>query len=147
MGLDCSHNAWHGAYSAFHRWRCEIAKAAGYPALELMEGFFDSSRWVPSYLKHKELYPHVRMIEDGSLPLSWDLFPDDPLKELLCHSDCDGDIQPEDCSKIADRLQEVIKNLPNDNLGGHIGFIKDKTSVFIDGLRLAAKYNEPLDFH
>ena len=31
---------WYGAYSAFHRWRSEIAKLSGVPSLELMEGFF-----------------------------------------------------------------------------------------------------------
>lgn len=40
MGLDTSHNCWHGAYSAFMRWRQEIAKAAGIP-LMLMEGFYE----------------------------------------------------------------------------------------------------------
>jgi hypothetical protein len=42
MGLDTTHNCWHGAYSAFMRWRQEIAKAAGLPPLDLMEGFFTS---------------------------------------------------------------------------------------------------------
>ncbi len=30
MGLDTSHDCWHGAYSAFGRWRRAIAEAAGY---------------------------------------------------------------------------------------------------------------------
>lgn len=38
MGLDCSHNAWHGAYSAFMRWRIKLAEVAGLPPLEFMEG-------------------------------------------------------------------------------------------------------------
>ena len=40
MGLDTSHNAWHGAYSAFMTWRKKIAHLAGFPPLELMEGFY-----------------------------------------------------------------------------------------------------------
>ena len=39
MGLDISHDCWHGAYSAFMRWRIEIGKAAGI-SLPLMEGFW-----------------------------------------------------------------------------------------------------------
>lgn len=39
MGLDTSHDCWHGAYSAFNRWREAVAKAAGIP-LQLMEGFW-----------------------------------------------------------------------------------------------------------
>ncbi len=41
MGLDVSHDCWHGAYSAFMRWRQEIARAAGIP-LTLMENFYDA---------------------------------------------------------------------------------------------------------
>ncbi len=39
MGLDTSHDCWHGAYSAFMRFRTEVAKAAGIP-LRLMQGFY-----------------------------------------------------------------------------------------------------------
>jgi len=40
MGLDTTHGCWHGAYSAFHRWRAGLANAAGIP-LDLMEGYYD----------------------------------------------------------------------------------------------------------
>ncbi len=40
MGLDTSHGCWHGAYSAFMRWRETIAAIAGIP-LWLMENFYD----------------------------------------------------------------------------------------------------------
>lgn len=29
MGLDTTHDCWHGAYSAFHRFRHGIARAIG----------------------------------------------------------------------------------------------------------------------
>jgi hypothetical protein len=38
MGLDISHGCWEGAYSAFMRWRQQIAEVAGIP-LMLMDGF------------------------------------------------------------------------------------------------------------
>ena len=62
-------------------------------------------------------------------------------------SDCDGEIAPEDCAKIAERLQSLIKLLPKGDSGGHIGDYRDKTQKFIDGCRLAPKNNEPLEFH
>jgi hypothetical protein len=34
VGLDTTHDAWHGAYSAFSRWRELIAVAAGYELAE-----------------------------------------------------------------------------------------------------------------
>lgn len=120
MGLDTSHDAWHGAYSAFHRWRNEIAKAADIPPLDSMEGFGGAVRW--------------------------DQLKPDPLHVLLHHSDCDGEIAPEDCAKIADRLEELLPKLP-DGDHPHIGNWRDKTQRFIDGCRAAAAANEPLDFH
>ena len=30
MGLDTTHNAWHGSYTGFTRWRQAVAKAAGW---------------------------------------------------------------------------------------------------------------------
>ncbi len=34
MGLDTSHDCWHGAYSAVTRWRNTVAEIAGYPLVE-----------------------------------------------------------------------------------------------------------------
>jgi hypothetical protein len=34
MGLDTTHDCWHGAYSAFMRWRRKLAEVAGYPPLD-----------------------------------------------------------------------------------------------------------------
>jgi len=45
MGLDLTHGCWHGAYSAFMRWRQKIAELAGYPPLMAMDGFFDPKEW------------------------------------------------------------------------------------------------------
>lgn len=42
MGLDVSHDAWHGAYSAFTRWRNCLAEDAGYP-LNMVTALGDGS--------------------------------------------------------------------------------------------------------
>ncbi len=150
MGLDTSHNAWHGAYSAFMRWRTEVAKVAGMPPLMAMEGFWNDSsntkrivehitdEWIKDALKADVL--------DG-LPILWSALKPDPLHVLLYHSDCDGEISPEDCALIADRLEDLLPLMPQGDAGGHIGNWRDKTQAFIDGCRLAAAANEPLDFH
>lgn len=44
MGLDTTHGCWHGAYSAFMRWREKLAEVAGLPPLMLMEGFYLADR-------------------------------------------------------------------------------------------------------
>lgn len=151
MGLDISHGAWSGAYSAFSRWRTEIARLAGIP-LPLMEGFYShcSSEW-DELIKEKDIASNWSLgaffkTVHPSLPLKWELLRPDPLHVLLNHSDCDGDIAPEDATKIADRLQELLPLLPMAENEGHIGNWKDKTSEFIEGCRLAASQNEPLHF-
>lgn len=157
MGLDTSHDCFHGAYSAFMRFRQQLAKAAGIP-LPLMEGFYDrpypqSMEWIAPRdggpACGDPLGPLLhRWAEtvDGALPLRWDLFEADPLTILLNHSDCDGDIAAEDCAPLADRLAELKPSMPT---GGH-GHLPDPqaaTQQFIDGLRLAASNGEAVEFH
>lgn len=101
MGLDISHGTWHGAYSSFHRWRVEIAKCLGIP-LDLMEGFYPTSD--NSYLD--QLNQHAE-----KFPLLWDAFKPSPLHELLYHSDCDGEIDWQNCAAIADALEELLPEL------------------------------------
>lgn len=157
MGLDTTHNAWHGAYSAFMRWRKEIARAAGIPPLELMEGFFtpqrkesDSFGQIPTFY----LGPRVDDLTASSikrleerLPIMWDSLKPSPLHELLYHSDCDGEIPAESCGPIADALEALLPNMATGDAGGHIGDWTKKTQQFIDGLRAAAAKGEPVGFH
>lgn len=151
MGLDTSHDCWHGAYSAFMRWRREIARAAGLPPLGLMEGFYDTDRvlgdpfWAAKGLRDIERYGIDELKE--ALPIKWDCLKPDPLFILLHHSDCDGEIASADCAGIADSLERVLPNLPDGDGGGHIGVWRDKTQKFIDGLRKAAAAGEDVDFH
>ena len=147
MGLDCSHGAWHGAYSAFMRWRIEIAKIAGIP-LELMEGFYtdDMNAMKLAEFAGANAEGVVTLLKQNC-PISWDILRPDPLHILLNHSDCEGEIAPEDCAKIADRLEELLVHMPPGDAGGHIGNWRDKTQTFIDGCRAAAAAGEPLDFH
>ena len=150
MGLDCSHNCWHGAYSAFMRWRKEIAKVAGLPPLELMEGFYQplNASGLPTLYfglgTRKENYLDEI---DKALPIKWDCLKPSPLHKLLYHSDCDGEIAAEDCGPIADELEKLLPLFPQGDGGGHIGNWRDKTQTFIDGLKLAASKNEAVDFH
>lgn len=158
MGLDTSHDCWHGAYSAFMRWRTEIARVAGLPPLELMEGFFCPQRedgdkammGMPTIFlggtQDKMVKDSVKRIEER-LPIMWNCLKPDALHELLYHSDCDGEIPWESCAAIADSLDRLLPLLPNGEAGGHIGNWRDKTQTFIDGLRDAADKKENVEFH
>ena len=150
MGLDTSHDAWHGAYSAFKRWREKLAEVAGLPPLMMMEGFwvageapYDPATLIFHDPSGKEA---VQRFHSG-LPIKWDCLKPDPLHKLLFHSDCDGEIAAEDCGPIADSLEKLLPLLPNGGGGGHIDNWRGKTEQFIKGLREAAAENESLDFH
>lgn len=165
MGLDTTHGCWHGAYSAFGRWREGLAFAAGIP-LHMMERYYspgdvfygppssDALEWIapreggPLCKSHygPELhYWFDRMLK--WLPISWDVLKPDILHILLDHSDCDGWIPAEQCGPLADRLEELLPLLPTTPDDGHIGDWRVKTQAFIDGLRLAASKNENVEFH
>jgi hypothetical protein len=146
MGLDCSHDAWHGAYSAFMRWRNKLAEVAGLPPLQLMEGFFVKGEYTDPFRTLAREYPESAENFYACLPIKWDALKPDPLYYLLYHSDCDGHIPPGRCKRIAGRLEQLLPLLPDEDDGGHIGSWKEKTQTFIDGLRAAAAANEPLEF-
>ncbi len=155
MGLDTTHNCWHGAYSAFMRWRSEVARAAGLPPLELMEGFFTpqgggGNGMIPTFYLGPRCddltVSSIKRLEER-LPILWDSLKPSALHELLYHSDCDGELPVESCGPIADALEAILPNLPEGEAGGHIGNWRAKTRAFIDGLRDAAAKREPVGFH
>src|SRR6266566_4236438 len=121
MGLDCSHDCWHGAYSAFMRWRSKLLEVSYHLDLMQMKNF------------------------NGDI--TWQVLGKDPLVILLNHSDCDGIIEVKDCEPLANRLEELLPLLPKEDDLGHIGSWQNKTQQFIDGLRLAASRGEDVDFH
>jgi hypothetical protein len=143
VGLDTSHGCWHGAYSAFTRWRNTIAEAAGYDLMpptpeEVAAGVIPSLR-----------YPMLEWsgVVAENFQGEWTRTPPDPLIVLIAHSDCDGVIHPAQAGPLADRLEELLPKLPEGDGGGHIGDWRDKTQRFIDGLRAAVAAGEDVDFH
>jgi len=151
MGLDISHDAWHGAYSAFMRWRQRIAIALDYPPLELMEGFFQKDGYSDPIKDFAKLCPHLAETYYESLPIKWEGLRPSPIIELLHHSDCEGEIDIELLRPIADALEELLPRLEgmqvDDQPGGHLsdGYV-EVTKRFIKGARAAASAQEPLEF-
>lgn len=151
MGLDITHNTWHGSYGAFNRWRTEIAKCLGIP-LELMEGFYaDNSLHNPLgypklLLKNDETAMSCLNRLSDNFPLLWDAFKPNALHELLYHSDCDGIIEWEKLSAIADELEKLLPELEKNDQGGHVGNMADKTKQFIIGIREAYSKQENIEF-
>lgn len=138
MGLDTSHDAWHGAYSAFSRWRDVVARSAGYQVARIEGEMF------------KSIQIDWGHIEPKNYQGEWDETPADALIVLIAHSDCDGVIHPEQAAPLADRLEELLPLIPDEEGGGHIAMVggyREATKRFIAGLRRAVEAGEDLDFH
>lgn len=165
MGLDTTHDCWHGAYSAFSTFRNEIARAAGYLIATIT--YEDGQRTPPTVLLEWHRYTQE------NLQGEWAETPADPLLVLIVHSDCDGVIRPAQALPLADRLEELLPDiaaLPDEQRSsdgmtltkgadgdivvtrhpGHIakrGGMLECTKKFIAGLRAAAAAGEDVGFH
>lgn len=133
MGLDVSHDCWHGAYSAFNRWRNKLAEVAGY-------------KFVKNKYGYEVLIMDWDKFTEDNLSGKWETIPEDPLLILLVHYDCDGSIEIQHLIPLVDRLKELLDKLPDETGGGHIENWKEKTQEFIDGLEFAAERNETVIF-
>jgi hypothetical protein len=86
MGLTISHGTWDGAYGGFHRWRCEIAKFAGMPPLDIMEGYYNNDLFI--LLEYKfpatdELCMSSLRRLKNDLPIKWSALKPNALHYLL----------------------------------------------------------------
>lgn len=149
MGLDTTHDCWHGAYSAFSRWREKLAEVAGYTFHDMT---LDGKPYGPGQAVDID-WGNIEKTIGRDLFGRWPSMPvrpdgtADPLIVLLAHSDCEGEIQADFCAPLADRLEELIPLLGDEDGGGHIGYFSEKTQTFVNGLRLAAEAGEPVGFH
>jgi hypothetical protein len=126
MGLDVSHGAFSGSYSSFNRFRWAVCEA--------MEGkwpFGEDDIWYWGDDYGRNTHPGIY--------------------EFLNHSDCDGDIDPVICAKIADELEALLPKIEAlGDGGGHIarnGGYGATTQKFISGCREAFISNEKLEFY
>ncbi|MBI1280105.1 MAG: hypothetical protein GC179_18395 [Anaerolineaceae bacterium] len=172
MGLTTSHNCFEGGYSRFSVWRVEVAKAVGIP-LALMEGYYEGISSLSlainppktiiikslegdvidtvslANVKPEDFDSKITEFERDEvldvLPISWDMFKPDPIIVLLNHSGCDGIIEAKDCLPLAERLEEILPQLPvaSSIHGINMQFIAKR---FSNGLRLAASCNEDVVF-
>jgi hypothetical protein len=112
MGLDFSHSEAHWSYGGFHNFRTKLADEISFD-LNDMQGFGGCKSWDD--------------IQDDIIP-------------LLLHSDCDGELSPDDCAKVYPRLLELVSKWNEDD------WDKKKAVMLADGLKLCAECNEPMVF-
>ena len=152
MGLDVSHDAFHGAYSAFNRFRQFICAVMG-----------EGNSFPPHFVfteegdLERDDDGRVKYVEGFSEDYFYIVLEDYPresnpgLYAFLEHSDWDGDISPEMCIKVADELEALLPAAEQLKwrADGHIGRDGGYVAVmkrFIAGCRKAAEANEPLRF-
>lgn len=146
------------SYSGFNSFRKKIAEQAGIK-LGDMVGFHNVDR---EFLEENGYTAYIAAIEaENQLPkISWETI-NDPIKHLLNHSDCDGDLHPSICGELADRLEEITMNwsekttLVMTEVWQSHGYPPSMKAIDYDtvqarkliaGLRRAVELNVPVEF-
>ena len=124
MGLDTTHNCWHGPYSSFQAWRNKVAEAAGYE-IKYQDGL-EMPVVDQEHLTNAQAYGE------------WEETPSDPLLVLIWHSDCDGVIHPSQAAALGSRLIDLEPKMDSGT-----AYIANQ---FIHGLLIAAAHGEDVEF-
>jgi len=125
VGLDTSHGAFHGPYSAFSRWRKALAEAAGG---DMTVGPEPSMAW---FTYEESVFTKEQ--EYG-------------FREIMGHSDCDGEIGPDACRYVAAALEALLPRIRDDHPGVRELSMRQATERFMEGCREAHRQGEPLEF-
>jgi len=140
MGLDTTHNAWHGPYGSFSRWREALVKAAGYETILRKDstGYTYTDYDIPEWNDD---------LTNDEVQGKWKRELDEPLIYLLWHSDCDGYIKPKQAKKIVKRLKELLPKLSEASSYDRKFSDRGRTEQFIAGLEAAIAEDKKVKFH
>lgn len=135
MGLDTTHDCWHGPYSQFMRWR------------QWLNHFIMEDRGNAGDVAARNI-GHMGAT-DAAIQKAWadGHYSDQsvPINVLMGHSDCDGDIPAEICGPLADALEDLLdRHMPQ---RGIYDEQRPATERFIRGLQKAAAADEAVGFH
>lgn len=134
MGLDTSHDCFHGPYSQFNQWR------------EWLNLFIMRERGGTGDTTAEEIGHMGATYNAYNTAYAQGLYADQsvPLNVLMQHSDCDGEIPADVCAALADDLQRIADRFMPER--GTYDMMRPTTMRFIAGLRDAAANNEPVVF-
>lgn len=151
MGLDTSHDCWHGAYSGFRDFRELVGRAAGLPhRLITNPERYDCGRYTADIdwdvYENENLQGRWRKASPAwrqkgdiySSPVQ------DDVLYLIVHSDCDGQLRNGYLPKLKARLEELEPKYDELAAGN---FDEKSLRRFIDGLERAIEAGEHVDFH
>jgi hypothetical protein len=154
MGLDTSHDAWHGSYSGFALWRNDIGRIIGWDIDESRPG--TTSYVIPEgRVPEQDPLPDETRTEDGETYVihwstaydnkvwlgHWDTDPADVIDVLMLHSDCEGIIPVRFLEPLAHRLMDIMEEQEPES------WERRATGQFIVGLIDAHAQQQDVEFH
>ena len=147
MRLNLTHGCFDGPYSAFNRWRTHLAELGGF---EVLWGMASSEPPIGSFDKRLS-YPITFIdwghISEDNLMGEWDTIEDDALIYLIAHYDTDGVIHPEEGTRLALRLEELLERTEEEHEVISVRGHRERTEKFIEGLKCAFIAGEDVEFH
>lgn len=148
MGLDTTHDCWHGAYSGFYEFRKMVGLAAKLPHRTVTSGHRTGDleldidwdkvtmRQIDGHWDRKG--PTVESSGIYDPPLT------DPVLYLLVHSDCDGKLRRGYLPALRHRLVELEPEY--ERLTAEQPYLHGRLRQFIDGLTAAIEAGEHVEF-
>ena len=115
MGLDFNHSEAHWSYSGFMRFRERLARLDGYDLRQMWE---DEGNGVD--------------------------YTDLPMYDFYFHSDCDGELTPEQMEKMLPRFRELIKMMEDENIEDD--WDVEAAKMLVDDMQDCVDENEPMVF-
>lgn len=138
MGLDTSHDCFHGSYSAFNRLRKAVARACG-----------------GSFPPHMSDYDAAFLASAKDVNDRWWYYDDDTVpinlhvgaRLFLSHSDCDGTLTPDESREVAAFLRWVAPRVEIEG-EGHLSSLGTRGAVerFAAGCEAASEAGETVKF-
>lgn len=142
MGLDFSHCEAHWSYSGFMHFRTRLAAEAGI-ALHCMESFAytmlgEKCEKIVLYLFNEKESRSEGIV--GIQPvIKWSSVQGE-IVPFLNHSDCDGEMSPNECEVTAPIIRELVASWPDDD------YDKIQALELVEGMEEAARNGECLLF-
>lgn len=141
MGLDVTHDAFSGAYSAFNRFRQVVAKAAGCSYPNHTEDFVSGDETIP-----------LAELDQGRYYTPSGFNKTNPgLTAFFVSNDCEGTFSPKVCKQMADEMEAVLHGIDAQGSDwGHIerdGGFGAVARKYITGCRLAHSLKEKMVYH
>lgn len=143
MGLDTTHDCWHGAYGGFARFRELVGRAAGLPYRPGNLGPVLDIDW--DSVTDRQLDGHwdrkAPTVESSGI---YDPPITDPVLYLLVHSDCDGKLRRGYLPALKARLEE-LEPAYDDLVAGDY-YYGSRLRQFIEGLEAAIEAGGHVEF-